>query len=1224
MKIQQLVFLLACCLFSSTVIGQSQSSLDLALRHIEENQAAWGLDKADIEDLKISDHTFSKKGSIDHYYFLQRYEGVDVYNAVTSVHVNPAGKTLAARHNFIPQLASKVSNNKAKISEAEALRQVLANLEITAPNFNYTPINRAEGKTTFSKGAVSNVDIVVRPIYQVVNKAEVRLAWDVTMDPTKNADYWNIRVDAENGKVLNKTNFTVYCSFGKSDIDTHAKQCTDQNHAAPLIKTSTIENESVNEMMMGGSYNVFAEIVDGKLYVHESPVHGDRNLITDPADANASPFGWHDVDGVEGAEFEITRGNNVHAYLDINDDNSPDAESDVTGGADLLFDFPWTDLENPENSEEAAVTNLFFMNNFLHDFTYAYGFDESAGNFQANNYEENPNGGNDHVRAEAHDGRQIHYDSLVDDDEETDDEDHINNANFATPSDGVSPRMQMFVWNRTGGKLLNVLAPEGLEGKYTTSTANYGPGPLEDPINSAELVLAFDGDPQNPSFGCGEIINDITGKIAVVDRGGCFFQDKSQNAEDAGAIAIIICNFEDATINMGASPEAMGIFPTIPSVMMENKDCQLIKSVINSGQTVTVSLGADGAVGADFYDGDVDNGIIAHEFAHGISNRLVGGPNLAGCLGNDEQMGEGWSDFFTLVTTIKPGELGSDRAGIGTYVSRENPNGNGIRSNPYSTDMATDPETFRDVTAVGVDPDTDRPSVHAVGAIWNSMIWDMYWALVDEYGFNDDLVNGDGGNNIGVRLVMEGMKFTSCSPGFVDGRDGILAADEFLYDGANSCIIWKAFARRGLGENASQGSSDEHQDGVEDFNPPPGCIKEVKLAKRIASDDRFADVVDPGGSVPMELIVRNDKDEAATEVLLTEEIPAGATVSDITYGGQVMGDNIVWELGTMEVGQADTITYTVTVDLNRQATTYFIDGLENGTENWISLTDAGISENPFTIINSDELFGSYNGEKAYYIENPGTETRENLLLLEGLKVEGENSVVRFFQNYDTEIGADGILVQLSLDGTDTWREIPELIFKNEYPRPIQYGTFTLPFLSAYSGNSDGWIDTWIDLSSFQGQEVFLRFRFGSDDNTAGIGWAMDDFEFMKMVNYNPTATLTTAEEDLVERSLPAKGIKVKSTGIVAVDDVENPSLGFNIYPNPASETVKLAINNISARDAKLSVFNYGGQLIEERVINLSAGAQLEEVNVRNYPTGFYFFRLTTDRGVGTEKIMIGK
>ena len=84
---------------------------------------------------------------------------------------------------------------------------------------------------------------------------------------------------------------------------------------------------------------------------------------------------------------------------------------------------------DPTN-QKVAVTNLFYLNNILHDRLYGYGFTESAGNFQTSNFGKG-GFGNDPVNAEAQDGGGT------------------NNANFGTPSDGFRPRMQMYLWNTT-------------------------------------------------------------------------------------------------------------------------------------------------------------------------------------------------------------------------------------------------------------------------------------------------------------------------------------------------------------------------------------------------------------------------------------------------------------------------------------------------------------------------------------------------------------------------------------------------------------------------------------------------------------------------------------------------------------------------------------------------------------------------------------------------------
>ncbi|MBK9994689.1 MAG: M36 family metallopeptidase [Saprospiraceae bacterium] len=207
--------------------------------------------------------------------------------------------------------------------------------------------------------------------------------------------------------------------------------------------------------------------------------------------------------------------------------------------------------------------------------------------------------------------------------------------------------------------------------------------------------------------------------------------------------------------------------------------------------------------------------MIAHEYAHGISNRLTGGPANVGCLSNTEQMGEGWSDWLGLIMTIEPGDAGTDPRPIGTWLFGQAPSGPGIRPFPYSTSLAIDPSTY--------DAIKTRSIPHGVGSVWCAMLWDLTWKLIDQYGYDPDLHNGSGGNNMAMLLITEAMKLQPCSPGFVDGRNAILRADTILNGAANACMIWDCFARRGLGFSASQGSSGSRSDGVEAYDMPTVC-----------------------------------------------------------------------------------------------------------------------------------------------------------------------------------------------------------------------------------------------------------------------------------------------------------------------------------------------------------------------------------------------------------------
>ncbi|MAN59599.1 MAG: hypothetical protein CMC08_07165 [Flavobacteriaceae bacterium] len=520
-------------------------------------------------------------------------------------------------------------------------------------------------------------------------------------------------------------------------------------------------------------------------------------METNPADPIASPLGWHDVDGVPGAEYTITRGNNVYAQEDRDDNNGTGASPD--GGVNLVFDFEYNFNTNPANMVDAVTVNLFYWNNIMHDVWYQYGFDEASGNFQENNY---GNGalGSDSVNADAQDGGGT------------------NNANFSTPPDGFNPRMQMYLWSASGpaGKPFTVNNGP-LAGEYTAVPATFGSPLPETPITE-DLVLVEDSDvgiSTDPNDACDPILNgvDLTGKIAVIRRGECEFGFKVLSAENAGAIAVIMVN------NVASAPIAMGPGDnggsvTIPSVMVTQADGEAIIAALENNETINGSLFETGPYAID---GDLDNGIIAHEYGHGISNRLTGGPNNTNCLGNAEQMGEGWSDWFGLMLTMEPGDLPEDRRGIGTYATGQPTTGTGIRNAPYSTDFGINGFTYADTNSGAI----SQP--HGIGFVWATMLWDLTWALIDEYGFDEDVYYGTGGNNIAMQLVIDGIKLQNCSPGFVDGRDAILMADELNNNGANKCLIWKVFADRGLGFSASQGSSFNRTDQSEAFDLPQEC-----------------------------------------------------------------------------------------------------------------------------------------------------------------------------------------------------------------------------------------------------------------------------------------------------------------------------------------------------------------------------------------------------------------
>ena len=188
-----------------------------------------------------------------------------------------------------------------------------------------------------------------------------------------------------------------------------------------------------------------------------------------------------------------------------------------------------------------------------------------------------------------------------------------------------------------------------------------------------------------------------------------------------------------------------------------------------------------------------------HEYTHGISNRLTGGSRQGNCLQTTTSrgMGEGWSDTLAIYLTRSATMTKDDDAVLGAYVYNK---AAGIRSKPYSTSMERNPYTF---SYVGT-----QNEVHAIGEFWALCLFEMYWSLVDAKGVSSNWYDAtqEKGSTMAFQLVMGGFKLQPCNPTFITARDAILAADQAYYKGANKCLIWKAFAKRGLGTDAEESS----------------------------------------------------------------------------------------------------------------------------------------------------------------------------------------------------------------------------------------------------------------------------------------------------------------------------------------------------------------------------------------------------------------------------------
>jgi extracellular elastinolytic metalloproteinase len=1171
------VFLLGTC---SSIFAQDDQ-VQVAQRYITDHAADWKLSTRDISDMYISDNYADDDAvPLRHIYFIQRHAGIQVKNGVLNLNIMPNGEVLYAGCRFMSDLDKKINTISAKLSAEQALDAACRHLNLNTETWVRKEA-KPEHKLIYDKGLVSYEDIQVQLVYQRINSNEVRLAYDIAIDAIGGQDYWSVRIDATNGDMLEKGSWTKHCAFHNHKATEVAEFYLDCDK-----KMETVENLN-GGVAETGTYAVFP-------FPTESPIHGPRKLLVKPViDSTASPFGWHDTDGIFGnPNYTITRGNNVHAYEDTGSKNASQG-NEPNGGAALKFDFPYSNTAEPDSILNAATVNLFYLNNFMHDLSYVYGMNEKAGAFQFNNYGRGPKTGEkDDVKAEAQDGSGT------------------DNANFSTPSDGGSGRMQMYVWTGVTNNIVKVEAPYKIKGTYEGNNPSTWGQPVSTTAVTGELVLAKDN---SNTLCCGTITTDVKGKIAVIDRGSCEFGKKALNAQAKGAIAVIIVNFDPSAPGMAAG--ASGAQVKIPVVSMSSTSGDILKKALKD-TSVTVSLVLSGAqVKPSRVDGDFDNGIVAHEYGHGISNRLTGGPQLADCLNNEENMGEGWSDFMSLIATAKPGDKGTDARGIGNFADRGGINSPGIRSSPYSTDLTVNPNRFDQTTGA---------ETHRLGEVWTSMCWDLYWKMTEKYGFDADVIHGKGGNNKAIKLVFDGMKIQACQPGFVDGRDAILAADKKNFDGENECLIWEVFSRRGLGAKASQGSPLNAADPKESFAVLPSCLKTLKIEKEVT------DLVRAGKEVSVKLIVRNDKGGTAKNTTVTDIIPAGCTyvAGSANKGGTINGGVITFKLGDFATGSVDTLKYKFLTPAGIESKSKYFEGFnsEAAFDKWDAevLNDAKTgtswaSQNVYTFEGTARAAG------AVMEDAQEADVALSMAADKGIVVTGKQPILRFYHNDLIQQGFDGMIVYVSKDKGVTWTDAEKLIFKNAYNGRVSYNSLPVPNQYAFWGNSEGWIPTYIDLSQYAGEALMVRFRFVSDKTKSADkfekGAFVDNVEIMDLVNYNTEATMTADGGEKVAATAEARGTKIEADRVTLSSNEVNETLKVDIFPNPTDNYVNINVSSSKSGVANVSLIDANGRQVVQQKVQV-AGAQMITLDTSHLPAGFYTVKVSQDSALLVKKLIV--
>ncbi|MBI5384185.1 MAG: M36 family metallopeptidase [Verrucomicrobia bacterium] len=392
---------------------------------LQEHRALFGHGSEALDTAPVKREFVTPHNGLRTVVWQQQVDGLDVFEAVLIAHTTKHGELVNLSSQFVPapteaadkglpnrkllQAAPPISAPRAVASAAQIVGDEVTEDQLTPvdsadePTGEFRTERRLERSSSETQSALRpdsarkfkaaglKGESTARLVWLPLDREELRLCWDVLLTSGSRGEMFRVLVDAATGEVWLRRCLTEYLTNASYRVFTSDSPSPfSPGHATPLTN---------------------------------QPPLTARSLVTLAAwNTNASPNGWID-DGVN-----ETLGNNVDAHTDRDANNSPDLPR-PSGSPFRTFDFPM-DLtsQHPTNYSAAAVVQLFYYCNWMHDRLYELGFTEAAGNFQATNFGRGGLG-NDRLLADAQDGGGS------------------NNANMSTPSDGSSPRMQVYLYN---------------------------------------------------------------------------------------------------------------------------------------------------------------------------------------------------------------------------------------------------------------------------------------------------------------------------------------------------------------------------------------------------------------------------------------------------------------------------------------------------------------------------------------------------------------------------------------------------------------------------------------------------------------------------------------------------------------------------------------------------------------------------------------------------------
>lgn len=1064
-----------------------------------------GLSAAAIESAVVREVNDSGSGGIL-VRFSQEIDGIEVFRSRANLMLDRSHRLVAASNNLHPEAiaGSKRISRTFAITSADALASALENLyEIHVPIANFALHGTSDRYSKFDLVPTEDIEFAtparVKKVYFPLGHQLVPayfLEMRTKRIDEKDADAYAYVIAADDARILLRENLTHAASY--------------RVWADPKFQNRPTDGPQAD-------YNPHPTgIPDGS-----SPMYVQPSLISMDG-FNKNPNGTFDP--WLPANATVTTGNNVDAYADRSGGdgftpNSNDVRASTTSAAtfDRTYD-PSLPPAASQNQVMAAVTQLFYTTNYLHDYWYDSGFNEAGGNAQTNNF---GRGGvdNDAMHAEAQD-----YSGT-------------DNANMQAMGDGESPIMQMYVWTGASSGSAGLTA---LNQTFQVGVAEFGPVNFN---TTSVLSLVVDGTAP-AGDGCQAITNNINNRIALIDRGNCSFERKALNAQNAGATGVIIADNQN-----NAQPPPMGDDQnintpiTIPILSVTQAAGNILKQGIQGGN-VNATMTRSGSAAVQ-RDGTIDNLIVAHEWGHYIHLRIVPcGSNM--CSAESE----GWGDFFAMHMSLREGDNLDGTYAIGTYATAALGDSGyfGIRRFPYSVDMTKNALTFKHISDSSPLPNVPTQDVpapnsesHNAGEIWATMMHEALVAILKRSQGPGAPYSFEEGRRRMANYVVQGMKLAPVNPTFLEQRDAILAAAAAA-DVQDLKTIANAFAKRGAGSCAV--SPDTNSTDYE------GVVESFEVKAKISDlgagfDDAIQSCDNDGrldaqerGHVNIELVNTGISDLTDAVVEVTASNPgvtfpngAQAKMAAISPFGTGKASVEVALDGTFSTIDSVSFNVTVTsaqtclskttvvevpyVHYDNKPTSSAIETAESDIEVW---TKSGMSADT---VWSRKLDTAPN--HVWHGEDLGQQSDTSLESPTIIAGPGPVSIT-LKHRWNFEVGPppmgggivnyDGAVLEISTNDGQSWQDI------SQFGASPYNGTITdisgnvlgnrQGFVSTSQGYP-GYTETTLNLNDTIANKSFkLRFRIGTDPAAGEAGWDIDEIAVKGATN-TPFPSIVTNE-----------------------------------------------------------------------------------------------------------------